>query len=626
MKPLFLGTLVSGALFGCSDLAEVAPGTCGNLVVEAAEQCDGEANCGTSGPAACRFTCEQGVSDCPGDLACGTTGLCSAPANAFPPFSAAARYEFPVDDLAVGDLDGDHRDDLIGVGRSLRIRFGAGAQPLLESYEKAIRPPTGAATFGQLDDGGGLDVVVPTADGVFTFLSRGRTLEAVPYASAQTPGDDSARRCPRPAGWATCMRGDFDRDGALDRAGFELDRDNVLVELSRGAGTVSTTIDTEDIVTDLTTGDLDGDGYDDIAFSGRSSNGVTDGTVAVVYGAPQLQTQKPVTVLRARDVTGIAAQDRDIPADGIADLTVARTVGGSSGISIYLGSSARDLSAPFRLSRGAGALDRPYAVVAGEFVGGPGSGVDVMAYARDPADPDSSYFWWLRGLGNAQLEVGATDRVDATKLDFLAGDWKVADLLDDPSRANGPDEVIGLSPRAPACAGPALTAAVPSARFTATELLQSACLGVPGTNWSARQVSIVGRGATARSSVLAQRGEAWWLGETARLESALLTQTLAGALVALPDHCRDPQVWPQTPSAGTFVSWVCERDDDSTIVGLRQSLEGDTRIDVLATVPRDATHLVGDFTGDGLTDLVVRSAESIAVLPQCAVDDPSPGC
>jgi hypothetical protein len=611
---------------GCADFEEVPAETCGNLVVEATEQCDGQPNCGNQGAAACRFTCEAGGTACPGELACGADGVCATPTFRFSTYTEALKLEFPADEVVVGDLDGDRRDDLLGVGRSLRVRFGSGSSPLLESYEKPIRQPTGVAAFGELDSVAGLDVVIPTADGVFTLLGRGRSLEAVPYATVQALPDDGPRVCTPPLGWTACQRGDFDRDGRQDLAGFSADRDNIELRLARASVPVSVVIDTEDIVTDLTTGDLDGDGFDDIAFSTRSANGVTEGTVQVLFGAPQPQTQTAVRVLRARDVTGIAAADLDSPADGIADLGVARTVGGSSGVSLYLGNSSRDLSAPFRLARSQGALDVPYAVVVGEFVGGADSGVDVMAYARSAAPSDDTYFWWLRGLGNAQLEVGAVDAIDASELQFLTGDWKVADLLEDPSDGNGPDEVVGLSPIAPACAGPALTTAVPSARFTSTSLLRSACLDVAGDGWSARRVSVVGQGTSSRTLALAQRSQQWWFGETDRLDLSLSNGSFTGATLALGDDCRDPQIWSQTPAAGSFVSWVCSRGAAASIVGVRRAPDGATQVETLATVPSGATHLVGDFNGDGLTDLTVRFGDTVGLLVQCSVEDPRPGC
>jgi|GEM_PF-2073169 len=608
-------------LVACDDLAEVPTGTCGNLVVEAGEQCDGQPNCLTSGEAACRFTCAPGVRACPGELACAVDGVCVASAGRFMSYDDARRYELVADRIVVGDLDGDGRDDLIAVGESLRVRFGSADEPLRASYEKPIRPPTGAAAFGELDDRPGLDVVFPTADGVFTLVARGRELEAVPYASVAALPDDSAAGCTPSPGWALCRTADLDRDGRLDRIGFVADRDNLAIELVRASGpAVAVTIDTLDVITDLSTGDLDGDGFGDIAFATRSVDDLTSAAVSVLYGAPQPDGFVVAPVTTVDRVDGVAVADLD--ADGLADLAVERTLGGSSGVALYLGDSARDLAAPFRLDGGRDQVDVPYAVVVGEFVGGAGSGIDVMAYARNPDEGDRTYFWWLRGVGAAQLELGAVDRVDASSVNFIEGDWQVGDLIADQTTGNGPDEVIGLSPQAAGCSGPALTAAVPSARFTATDLLRSACLDLDGAGWQPALIGLVDGVDSLRAVTLARRDDLWWLGEAERLDDATTSGSLAGASTALPSGCRDPQLWPQTPDAGTYLSWLCDRDDGSgaTLVGLRQTRGAAATTSVLASVPTGAKHLSGDFNGDGLTDLVVRRGRDLAVLLQCSTD------
>lgn len=632
-RPFLLRALVlavaPGLAAACAEPTEVTPGVCGNLVTEAGEQCDGQDDCGVDGEAACRYTCAQGERACPGDLACSVDGVCVASAGRFVPFDVGRRYELAADRIVVGDLDGDRRDDLIGVGDAVRVRFGSPDEPLLASYEKAIRPPTGAAAFGELDDRPGLDLVFPTATGVFTLLARGRELEAVPYASTAALPDDGAAACAPSPGWATCRTIDLDRDGRLDRVGFVADRDNLAIELGRAAGpSVAVTIDTLDVITDVAVGDFDGDGYGDIGFATRSVDGAGTESAAVVYGAPQPSGFTRAPVLTADRVRGVAAADLDAPPDGLADLAIDRVDGATAGVALYLGDAARDLSAPFRLDGSRADLDVPYAVVAGEFVGGVGSGIDVMAYARNPAEPDRAYLWWLRGVGAAQLELGAVDPVDVTDLAFVDNQWRVADLVTDDTTGNGPDEVIGLSPRAPDCAGPALTAAVPSARFTPGPLLRSACLGLDEPGWSPALIGLVEGVAGPRAVALAQRAETWWLGEATRLDDATMTGRLGGATVALPAGCRDPQLWAQTPEAGTFVSWLCDQPDGSEVLALRATATGAATPTAIATVPPGAAHLTGDWNGDGLTDVVIRQGRALTVLLQCSTDmvGTTPGC
>lgn len=634
-RPLRAGAVTTAMgvallIAACDDgPAEVPAGVCGNLVVEPGEQCDGEAQCGAVGATACRFTCVQDTQACPGALACSVDGVCVASAERFVPYASAPRYELPADRIVVGDLDDDGRDDLIGVGESVRVRFGADDEPLRASFEKLIRPPTGAAAFGQLDDRPGLDVVFPTADGVFVLVARGRSLEAVPYASAATLPAETAPACVGPASWAACRSIDLDGDGLLDRAGYVADGDNLRIELARaGDVSVSVTFDTTDVITDLTAGDLDGDGFGDLAFATRSVDGVAAEAVQVLYGAPQATAFRAVPVVTAESVRGVAAVDLDAPPDGLVDLAIDRVLGGVAGVAIHRGDAARDLSAPFRLDGGRATLDVPYAVVAGEFVGGTGSGIDVMAYARNPDDATRAYFWWLRGLGAAQLAFGAVDPVDATSLDFLDGEWRVADLVTDSATGNGPDEVVGLSPVASGCAGPALTAAVPSARFTATDLLRSACLGVEGTGWAPALIGLLDGVASDRAVVLAQRARSWWIGEADRLDEATEGGQLAGTATTLDGDCRDPQLWAQTPDHATALSWICDGGSDATIRALAVPRAGAVTTTTVATVPRGVTHVSGDWNGDGLTDLVVREGRDVVVMLQCSTDLVGivPGC
>ncbi len=634
MKPSMMLWLSFALCVGCGDYNAVATGVCGNLVTEPGEQCDGQADCIADGAFACRLRCEAGVVDCPGALGCSADGACIAPTGAFIDVAAAQRFEMPADSIVVGDVDGDRRDDVIGVGESIRVRFGAVRDPLTTSYEKRIRPPTGPAAIGQIDGVGGLDVVFPTAEGIFTLVSNGRALESIPYTSAATLPSDAARECAATAGWAMCRAIDLNRDGRIDRIGFRTGFDNVEIELGRtNLPPLPFVIDTVDIVTDVTVGDFDGDGFGDLAYATRSATVGGAAGVHVVYGAPQPDAFVASELVTSDEVAGIAATDMSQPADGIDDIAVSKRRGETTGVAVYLGDSARDLSAPFALDGGRGKLDVPYALVAGEFVGGQNSGVDVMAYARNPAQPGKSFFWWLRGTNDAQLSVGAVDEVDNSKLDFINDAWQVGDLVTDLSVGNnGPDEVIGLSPVAEGCTGPALTVAVPSARFTATALIRSACLAVPGSSWQPTKVGLV-RGSSERAISIAQRGTSWWLGQAARLDEATANKTLTGVELELPAGCRAPQIWQQSPNAGTAVSWSCDSATNTQILVARYSTNATggakpAEQTVIATVSRGAQHLTGDFNGDGLVDVAVRQGRELTVLLQCSEDmvGTTPGC
>src|SRR5262245_12594626 len=138
-------TAASAALAACTTLPEIAAGTCGNGVVEAGEECDGDASAagGTCGAAAdvnaCHFVCESGTS-CPAGYTCGADQRCRAPSAIFAP--APGPYTFDATDLAAGDVDGDGTADLVGVSATaLTVRFGNDKADLFQGASQPIRTP-----------------------------------------------------------------------------------------------------------------------------------------------------------------------------------------------------------------------------------------------------------------------------------------------------------------------------------------------------------------------------------------------------------------------------------------------------------------------------------------------------
>ena len=128
LRPLLLGLCV--VLLDCATLDDVPAKSCGNGVVDANEDCDtfpnnpsdtSHARCGgpSEGEFACHLRCgaqaDGSKPTCPDGWGCSVTGICRAPTLNFSgppvgPFSGGANQ------LAVGDFDGDGRQDLIGFG------------------------------------------------------------------------------------------------------------------------------------------------------------------------------------------------------------------------------------------------------------------------------------------------------------------------------------------------------------------------------------------------------------------------------------------------------------------------------------------------------------------------------
>ncbi len=180
------------ALGACSNLPPVEADTCGNGVIDPGEECDGSgglgASAGTCGApgsaAACHFTCVLGsaAQACPSNFTCGVDGECRKPSGLFT--VVGQPQLFGADDLGAGDVDGDHIDDLIGTSQDLlTVRFGSPDGSLDDSDSQTIFAPNGTPQFGDINNDGLIDVVVPSQAGLFSFLAAGGTLAPFAYSA-----------------------------------------------------------------------------------------------------------------------------------------------------------------------------------------------------------------------------------------------------------------------------------------------------------------------------------------------------------------------------------------------------------------------------------------------------------
>lgn len=144
------GTLAALAgLSSCADLNEVGLGVCGNRIHEpefgedcdgSAEQFGGGATCGLPNSAApCRLECvpQAAQTGCPPGWGCGTDGVCRQPSGVL---EAGA---LPGEARAVGDLDGDGRDDVVlrGTGGGAEVAFFTEGRNLAELFVDPARRP-----------------------------------------------------------------------------------------------------------------------------------------------------------------------------------------------------------------------------------------------------------------------------------------------------------------------------------------------------------------------------------------------------------------------------------------------------------------------------------------------------
>lgn len=141
-------------LLDCATLDRLTPGTCGNGVVDALEDCDSfpndaKARCGapSAGESKCRLLCGKqpnGESpECPDGWGCSVAGFCRQPTGAFDvpgePVSAG------VTTMLVGDFDGDGRKDVVGSSGATskgRIHyFKDGAAPQVVALPGVLASP-----------------------------------------------------------------------------------------------------------------------------------------------------------------------------------------------------------------------------------------------------------------------------------------------------------------------------------------------------------------------------------------------------------------------------------------------------------------------------------------------------
>jgi hypothetical protein len=179
------------AVAGCTSFDDVDEGTCGNLVLDVTEDCDGFSSFGEGTACgapvsdnACFYTCDADADEvCPDGWGCGSDDRCRRPSGTFEP-SPDSPLDFEVLDFAVGDLDGDGSSDLVGNSvTKISVRYGNTVGEFESSLDVLSSQPRGPVAFAKFDDDELLDVIVPIGAGISVFTADDdRTLEPIVYA------------------------------------------------------------------------------------------------------------------------------------------------------------------------------------------------------------------------------------------------------------------------------------------------------------------------------------------------------------------------------------------------------------------------------------------------------------
>jgi hypothetical protein len=119
------------ACLGCTELAEIESGVCGNRVLEPPEDCDGFDRDGIAcrppgSPDECRLDCSPTAAGtpgtCPQGWGCASGGICRPATGKYVPVGDAIPGNTSA--LLAGDFDGDGSDDIVGLEGA--VAFGLG--------------------------------------------------------------------------------------------------------------------------------------------------------------------------------------------------------------------------------------------------------------------------------------------------------------------------------------------------------------------------------------------------------------------------------------------------------------------------------------------------------------------
>ncbi|WP_437513199.1 hypothetical protein [Sorangium sp. So ce1099] len=189
---------------GCDELDEITPGICGNGVIEpsrnedcdcfeASEACEVETKNAQGATSIavcnlprseneCRFGCDDAGQGCPIGWGCGIDRVCRVSTGKFKPLGAA--LPLGAQRLLTGDLDGDGRGDLVGVGSTSLEALYFDANGTVGT-QVSIPSAGDTPALARLTDDATTDIALSVGPGVAILSGQpGRTFAPVPVLAA----------------------------------------------------------------------------------------------------------------------------------------------------------------------------------------------------------------------------------------------------------------------------------------------------------------------------------------------------------------------------------------------------------------------------------------------------------